>query len=579
MATAVIASPFLFTLAGDAQVHLAIAEQFAQGRPFRYNPGGEMVVASTSPFWTLLLILFYALAGASAPLLLKATSVIAWGATAVLLYRTARDHWRLREPVAVGVLALWLAHTTVVANALSGLENGLGALQLLWLYHLALAGPPTRRRVGQMGLLLGWALLTRPDVGLFALALLALYALAHIGFMRQIANWRCVLIGAGAAVLLLLPWYAYQFAYTGRLVTDSSLARLLTGRQGALPLWGDWLYLHPKALLSLAAGFLPLGVGGGWLAGGLVSGLAKGQGVEKGMARATAVLLTLIALLFFTFGVGAEAFGRYFLPIYPFFFLAGVAGWQQMMRWLGRQTAVRLLTAFAILFLIAASGYDYYRRLGPGHLTPTHPLEVLYGPANLQYYAFNLFSLVQAPVQRTAVTDQLLADLQAADLPHITFAVTEVQLRYYVDERVMVLSLDGRTSAQILAYMDASTGVPDFAAYFRAARPDFVHVAQWCAVGGWLAALRPAQMTPNLLCQWQQQVANMPIGAEFSWEGNRVRLVAPDVVRILWQGGDDELSIGNCQSPIDNCPTNKISAVSRSLRPVFTATSISSRWR
>ncbi len=529
-ATAVTAFPFLFTLAGDAQVHLAIAEQFAQGRPFRYNPGGEIVVASTSPFWTLLLTLFYALAGAGAPLLLKATSVMVWGATAVLLYRAARDHWRMSEPVAVGVLALWLAHTIVVANALSGLENALGALQLLWLYHLALAGPPARHRVAQMGLLLGWALLTRPDVGLFALALLALYA---IGFARQIANWRYVLIGAGAAALLLLPWYAYQVAYTGRLVTDSSLARLLTGRQGALPLWGDWLYFHPKALLSLTAGFLPLGVGMAWLAGGL----ARGQLAQKGMAQATAVLLTLFALLFFTFGVGAEAFGRYFLPIYPFFFLAGVAGWQQMMRWLGRQTAARLLTALAMLFLIAASGYDYYRRLGPGQFTPTRALEVLYGPANLQYYARNLFDLAQAPARRTAVTDQLLADLQATDLPHITFAVTEVQLRYYVDERVTVLSLDGRTSAQILAYMDASTGVPDFAAYFRAARPDFVHVAQWCAVGGWLAALRPAQMTPNLLCHWQQQLANRPIGAEFSWEGNRVRLVAPDVVRIFWQGG------------------------------------------
>lgn len=531
-ATAVVAFPFFFTLAGDAQVHLAIAEQFAQGRPFRYNPGGEIVVASTSPFWTLLLTLFYLLAGAGAPLLLKVTSVLVWGATAVFLYRAARDHWRLSEPASVGVLALWLAHTTVVANALSGLENGLGALQLLWLYHLALAGPPTRRRVVQMGLLAGWALLTRPDVGLFALALLVFYALAH----RQPLG---VAVGVGAvALLLLLPWYAYQLSYTGRLVTDSSLARLLTGRQGALLLWGDWLYVHPKALLSLAAGFLPLGVGVVWLAGEVVHELVQGRVVDKGMARATAVFLTLAALFFFTFGVGAEAFGRYFLPIYPFFFLAGVDGWQKMMGRLGRQTAVRLLTALAILFLIAASSYDYYRRLGPGQFTPQRALEVLYGPANLQYYAVNLFDLVQAPAQRTAVTDQLLADLQAPDLSHVRFAVTEVQLRYYVDERVTVLSLDGRTSAAILVYMDARTGVPDFAAYLRAVRPDFVHVAQWCAVGGWLATLRPTRMTPNLLCQWQQQVAALSPGAEFAWEGNRVRLVAPDVVRIFWETSD-----------------------------------------
>ena len=49
LAVLLISTPFWLTLAGDAQVHLAIAEQFAAGQPFRYNPGGELVVASTSP--------------------------------------------------------------------------------------------------------------------------------------------------------------------------------------------------------------------------------------------------------------------------------------------------------------------------------------------------------------------------------------------------------------------------------------------------------------------------------------------------------------------------------------------------
>ncbi len=536
LAGLITAGPFLLTLAGDAQVHLAIAERFVDGEPFRYNPGGELVVASTSPFWTLLLVLYYLLVGAGAPLLLKMTGVVVWLATAVLLYRLSRKTWHFSEPISLAVTALWLAHTVVVANALNGLENGLGALQLLWLYRLTLAGHLTRRRAGAMGLLLGWALLTRPDVGLFALLLVGTFAVRR----RQdfVANLPAaathLLLLAGLAALVLLPWYGYQFSVTGKLVTDSSVARLYTGRQGALPLLGGWLYFHPKALLSLAAAFLPLGIG---IVGLLVSWWVGWRKGERALfAQGTAVLLVGFGLLFFSFGVGAEAFGRYFLPLYPFFFLAGVAGLVEVAGWIRRwrETAVRPFIGLIILFLLATSGYDYYRRLGPGRFVPDRTLDVIYGPANLQYYSANLFDLVNTPAQRKAATDQLLADLQASNLFHATIAVTEVQLRYFVDERVKVLSLDGRTSANILDYFDRESGVPDFAAYFRATRPDFVHVNQWCAVGGWLASLRPATITPNLVCQWQQQTAQMALGEQFDWDGNGVQLVAPEIVRIFW---------------------------------------------
>ena len=51
----IMAVPFFLNVSGDAQVHLAIAENFARARPFQYNPQGEIVVASTSPFWTIML--------------------------------------------------------------------------------------------------------------------------------------------------------------------------------------------------------------------------------------------------------------------------------------------------------------------------------------------------------------------------------------------------------------------------------------------------------------------------------------------------------------------------------------------
>jgi hypothetical protein len=179
---ALLALPFLLTIAGDGQVHLAIAENFAQGRPFQYNPNGDIVVASTSPFWTIMLTAFYWLAGNYAPLLLKAASLSVWLGVALLLRQTARQAWGFSDNLVLVVLLLWLAHTTIVANALGGLENVLSALQLLWLYALLsrYGQQLTARRSVGLGLLLGWALLTRPDGGLFALLLLAVYALTWL---------------------------------------------------------------------------------------------------------------------------------------------------------------------------------------------------------------------------------------------------------------------------------------------------------------------------------------------------------------------------------------------------------------
>src|SRR5690606_1078847 len=118
----------------------------------------------------------------------------------------------------------------------------------------------------------------------------------------------------------------------------------------------------------------------------------------------------------------------------------------------------------------------------------------------------------------------------------VSVAVTEVQLRYFLDDRVTVLSLDGRTSANILRYVDPVSGVPDFGRYFADVRPDYVHIRQWCEVGGWLAGVFPSRIRDNLVCDWERRAAAMAPGDSFEWQGRTVTLVAPDIVRIEWAG-------------------------------------------
>lgn len=548
----IVGTPFVLNLAGDAQVHLAIAENFARGRPFQYNPNGEIVVASTSPFWTLLLTSYYLVAGRWTPLLLSLTNLTVWLVSAVLLYRVAKAQWGMRDLWLAAVLLLWLGHTTVVANALGGLENILSAMQLLLLAWLAgrwRDGFKPGRSI-TLGLLVGWMLLTRPDGGLFGLVALGLYLLGN--WPSGKSQWaffvgHLLLIGAAAAIVLA-PWYGYQYSVTGRLVTDSSVARLYNGRQGSLAFIPGILYFHPKALVSLATAFLPLAVGYLLTAGHLLVDLWRAAGrrtlfLRDRYPQLAAVALVAVGFIFYSFVVGAEAFGRYFLPLYPFLFLAGVDGLKRAYMWMVKDGRRPLLARAAVpfivviaLFMIGTSALDYYRRLVPGRYMVNEVLDVVYGPAHRQYYSPNLPLLIATPEERPRQTDAFLSGLGVTEGGHVSIAVTEVQLRYFLDERVEVLSLDGRTSADILTYTDPLTGVPDFERYFLATRPDFVHANQWCAVGGWLAGVFTLAIENNLVCAWERQAAQMSIGDSFEWQDYQVTLVAPEILEIKWDG-------------------------------------------
>ncbi len=547
---AVIAAPFLLHLAGDAQVHLSIAENFAREMPFQYNAGGEIVVASTSPFWTMMLAFFYRIAGPWAPLLLTAVVLIIWLACAYLLSRAARELWDFPTAAVWALLLLWLLHTTIVANALGGLENILSALQLLLLYLMTarFRDGLTAQRSLLLGLLLGWTLLTRPDGGFFALFLQALFFLTLWPLWRDrplLLAGHLALI-AVAALLVLVPWYAYQYNIAGRLVTDSSVSRLYNGRQGSLLLIPDFLYLHPKATISLGTAFLPLAAGFLLVAIELAIAFIRSSGARLQLYREeypryAAVLLVLIGLLFYTVVVGAEAFGRYFLPLFPFLFLAGIDGLVRLCHWLmsrGWRPAALALISLAAIFLTVTSLYDLYRRLGPGSFDSRHISNVIYGPANRQYFSVNLPAILQAPDQRQSNTDKLLAFLGVTGGEELSIAVTEVQLRYFVDSRLDIISLDGRTSADILDYVDPTTGVPDFERYFLDVRPDYVHANQWCAVGGWLAAFFTSNIGDNLICSWEKRAMGMQPGESFPWQGRQVTLAAPEILHIQWENGD-----------------------------------------
>lgn len=544
--------PWLFNLAGDAQVHLAIAEQLSQGRPFQYNPSSEVVSASTSPFWTLMLALFFSLAGTYAPLLLKVAVVIIWASTGYLLYRTAYDLWRFQGYLLLAAVGWWLTNTTAISNGLAGMENILSALQLLLVYYLSTKWWRQwsyRKSLG-MGFILGWSILTRPEGGMLCAIVIAFSFTAErllkSNERPRFARWTKLLCSLVFATLIVIsPWYIYQYQMTGKLVSDSSIARLYTGRQGSVAILSGIIYFHPKALISLGTAFLPITLGTAIATIDLgVRILRKGHRRDTLLneyPRALALLIPIIGFGFYSFIVGAESFGRYFLPIFPFLLLNGIAGLHYLARFLRQRRYLRgsVIFILATVFLLAVSSADHYRRVVSGRFDSGPVLNVIYGPANLQYFSYNLCDIVEAPQKRTQHAAELRHALGEKTNRPISFAVTEVQLRYFLDESVSVLSLDGRASATILDYYNPSNGVPDFESYFTATHPDFVHVAQWCSVGGWLARVSETEISDNLVCEWENRVSQMQIGESFDWNGRPVLYAAPDIVQILWSSEDE----------------------------------------
>lgn len=527
----IVEAPFMLRLAGDAQVHLAVAESFVQGNPFRYNPGDPRVMASTSPFWTMLLIALFHVFGDWTPLALKVASALCWAGVSYLLWKVVADIWQWTPWKRAILLAIWLSNTALIVNALGGLENVLSAVQLLLVYLVCVRGVRSlswQQSLG-LGMLVGWAILTRLDGGFFScvcvcsLFMIRLLTGARAERKTIVAQF---LLVALVSALCILPWHAYQYSLTGHFVSDSAMARLYGGRRTSWPIVEGYLYFHPKALLTLITVFMPVTIGvllmlHRW--GRLVcrSGERVGMQLSETYAIVASVTILGVGILFYTFVVGADQFGRYFVPVFPFFFILGFQGLWTLYEELSdeRRWLATCIVSGTVGFLLLGSGLDYYRRI------------VL-----RDQYESELMDVVRNHEDRTGYTDRYLARLGVPNARHIRLALMEVQLRFYVDDRIDIISLDGRTSPQLLKYVDRTNGMPAFREYFEETRPDFVHVGQWCGAGGWTSRVGLQRSLPtNLICEWQRLAQVMKIGESFDWNRNRVVLVSPGTVRIDWQ--------------------------------------------
>lgn len=420
---AVVLAPWLYAtaLAGDAEVHLCYARQAAQGCWFCFNPG-EPSAGETSPGWLVLLTaLFHVLPEAWVPVGLKVLSVLGWYAALavgwLLVRRLGGPAWLpLGATAAVGLLP-----GSVQAGAM-GMENAA--------FTAVLLGAIAVERGLALGALLAAAAWLRPEGLVLGAGLLASRAVGR--------DRRGLGLALGSFLLGIAGLLAFHHQATGLWWPASIAARRVQAMANAWTLGP--ILVDPRPTVRLLA-YLPLLA---W------AGLAVRQACQPTGDRwvrslgAQALLAWALPTL-----AGSEHTSRYLLPALALLGVLAAVGVrdrprdQRLGRWLG------LSAAWLAVVLVAETAV---RLRMPEH--------------------GKVLRLMRAPAQRQAHTDRLLKRLGMAVEARPVVALREVQVRYLLDDRVTVRSLDGRTDAAWLAFVRRQR--IDHLGWLQAARVDAV---------------------------------------------------------------------------------------------------------
>jgi hypothetical protein len=275
---------------------------------------------------------------------------------------------------------------------------------------------------------------------------------------------------------------------------------LFTGRRNSYTLINGFVYVHPSAITILFSAFLPLSIG--FL---LTLFKSKLKNIREYFHIISALIIVLCCVFAYSFIVGADQFGRYFLICISFFLLAGFYGLEYIYSYFKDRNSgyLNVLIALLIIFLFLANAYDYYKRV-----------------VNIEQIESNIYEIFFAPSMRGNLTSEALKKYGYDTNDTIKLAITEVQYKYFVDGRVRVISLDGRSSPKILKYMNEN-GLPDFEKFIENEKPDIVEVKGWPYRG-------------NLLYDWEEKINGMKIGESFNWKSNTVTYISRWHVKILY---------------------------------------------
>jgi len=314
-------------LTDDSFIHFQFAKHLIAGQGFAFN-AGEPTYGATSPLWVLLLAASGALVSGSAATPASASVVpeIAWIAKAWgALFSVLAGVWFVRlgktlgwgGPSALALGALLAAHAWSARWAVSGMETALAVLLVIAALELLARVLEGRGNSFVAGVLLGLAVLARPECWLLlGMGLLAIAV--GSGGSAGVRVPRAARATLGAAVPIL-PWLVFAWASFHRLLPNTSAAKAVA-------------FLHPDLALDairtsirivLATDLLPLALSV------VAAGFAGFELLREAAAPRRAFWLLVaawpVSLVLGLAAGGVQVVSRYLLPAVPSILLLGVA--------------------------------------------------------------------------------------------------------------------------------------------------------------------------------------------------------------------------------------------------------------
>jgi len=455
---------FYFSMySGDAEIHLVYAENAAGGHFFEFNLG-EKSAGVTSPGYMLILTSFFKIFPESiVPLAVKLLNILCWYLLLYLVFVLSRrlignGFWAWTVTLIVSLMP------GAVYNATTGMENGIfGALFLFWLYlvirwdWLAVTETKAKRSL-ILGILLGILCWIRPEG--FVLAILSFTFKALQSLWSPVGSKRPVLISLKHILTALIPfllstalYFGFLYSETGQFLPTSGISRIGIGGQesfriGSLPVnlkFVKYLIYYFPLTISMILGFR-----------GLLSRKRSGKPPVVYYAYPAATIIVFIIL--YSSILGAHHLSRYMiflLPVMTMFSGLGAKSVSENWNW-GRKTRTVVFTASMILLGTLFAGEIYLRY-----------------KSGSNYPAGELWRAMKAPGTRREFSDRMFDELGKPSKLPVSLAYQEVQIRYRLDQRFIIRSLDGRVDATLLNFVDAH-GNYDHVGYVKARNVDFI---------------------------------------------------------------------------------------------------------
>ncbi len=442
---AVLLSPFAYigNYAGDSQVHLIYGENAAEGRFFEFNPG-EKSPGVTSPGYMLFIAgLYRAFPAAAVPAIVKGANLLLWYGLVVLVFLTARRYLRSGVWAMIAALAAGLLPGSVY-NSTIGMENGIFAFFIfLWFYAASRSGwftvpanvNKTVRHELALGFLLGLACWLRPEGFIVAAIALIYRGLTSFGSGRALAGTMLRSAVFLAPFLMMTGALAYfHLSQTDHLLPSSGLSRMLMSNVSPDSYQIGPLFVSSRFAIRLAEYFplTTLWLLANWL---YVTGRLELHGSKSGAGFL--IVLFWAGFILYSSLLGSIHVARLAIFLMPALVLVAVMGAQWL--WNTWSQSRGSTYRYGLRISMVASAVV----LGGVFLAETGLRLELDSDASL-------WRCIKAPSERQATSDALFNLLGQPQTLPISVAMQEVQLRYWLDDRFEVRSLDGRVDPALL---------------------------------------------------------------------------------------------------------------------------------